>query len=205
MTLESARALVASRMTMGVVTPGNFKNGLTIEFQDSVWKVLSFQQTKTARQAAMVRTKLKNLISGTTVDTTFRISETVNTANVEKAEAIYSYSDGDNFVFMDGESFDEVIIDADKLGGNTQFLKEGMKVEIVNWGDTIVDVNLPVSEDYEVTYTEPGLKKAANTGQSKSATLDTGAEITVPLFVEIGDNVKVNLDDKSYVERVKNK
>ena len=189
---------------MAVVTPGDFKNGLTIEFQDSVWKVLSFQQTKSARQAAMVRTKLKNLISGTTVDQTFRISENVQTAQVEKSDAIYSYEDGDNLVFMNAETFDEVPIPRSTVD-NADLLTEGMNVQFVNWGETIVDVLMPPNAVYEVTYTEPGLKKAASTGQAKAATLDTGAEVQVPLYVEIGDSVKINCDDRSFMERVTKK
>lgn len=187
---------------MGVVEPGNFKNGLTIEFQDSVWKILSFQQTKSARQAAMVRTKLKNLISGTTMEQTFRMGETIQTANVEKSDAVYSYLENDNVIFMQSETFDEIMIPAANVD-SVDLLKDGMVVQIVSWGDTIVDVVLPSAETYEVQYTEPGLKKAASTGQTKVATLETGAEINVPLFVEIGDLVKVNCADRAYVERVK--
>jgi len=187
---------------MAVVTPGNFKNGLTIEFQESVWKVMSFQQSKSARQAAVVRTKLKNLISGTTVDQTFRISETLQTAQVDKTDAIYSYDDGDMVVFMNAETFDEIPINRDIID-NVDLLQDGATVSLVTWGDTVVDVTLPATADFQVKYTEPGLKKAASTGQMKSATLDTGAEITVPLFVEIGDVVRVNCAERTYMERVK--
>lgn len=186
----------------GVVEPGNFKNGLTIEYENSVWKIISFQQTKTARQAAMVRTRMKNLLSGTTVEQTFRMAETLQSANVETKNALYSYADGDNVVFMDAETFDEMTIPLATIE-NADFLKDGMTVQIVTWGDKIVDVQLPSSEEYVVEYTEPGLKKAASTGQTKSATLETGAIISVPLFVEIGDRVKVNCAEQAYIERVK--
>mmetsp|Transcript_15316 Transcript_15316/g.47973 ORF Transcript_15316/g.47973 Transcript_15316/m.47973 type:complete len:220 (-) Transcript_15316:104-763(-) len=189
-------------LSMGVVEPGNFKNGLTIEFQDSVWKILSFQQTKSARQAAMVRTKLKNLISGTTVEQTFRISESIQTANVEKSEAIFSYVDGDNVVFLDAQTFEELRIPQAEIP-NADLIKDGMAVQVVKWGEVVVDVILPSVETYEITYTEPGLKKATSTGQTKLATLETGAEIPVPLFVEIGDLVKVNCADRAYLERTK--
>jgi len=187
---------------MAVVKPGDFKNGLTIERDGGVWKVLSFQQTKTARQAAMVRTKLKNLVSGTTVEDTFRMTETFQTAQVDTNDAIYSYEDGDSLVFMDAVEFDEMTIQKEKIE-NVDLVKDGMTVQIVKWGDVIVEVQLPTSETYEVTYTEPGLKNAASTGQSKDATLETGAVIQVPLFVEIGDVVKVKCADREFMERAK--
>ncbi|KAJ8606911.1 hypothetical protein CTAYLR_008931 [Chrysophaeum taylorii] len=188
---------------MAVVEPGNFKNGLTIEYQDSVWKIISFQQTKSARQAAMVRTRMKNLVSGTTVEQTFRISEKLQTANVEKREAIYSYVDDGSVVFLDSETFEEVRIPQGDLE-TADLLKDGMTVQIVSWGTTVVDVILPSSEEYEVTYTEPAVKNPGSTSvTSKSATLDTGAEIMVPLFVEIGDRVKVNCGERTFMERVK--
>eukprot|EP00635_Sarcinochrysidales_sp_CCMP3193_P010632 CAMPEP_0118897754 /NCGR_PEP_ID=MMETSP1166-20130328/5021_1 /TAXON_ID=1104430 /ORGANISM="Chrysoreinhardia sp, Strain CCMP3193" /LENGTH=192 /DNA_ID=CAMNT_0006836833 /DNA_START=108 /DNA_END=686 /DNA_ORIENTATION=+ len=188
---------------MAVVTPGSFKNGLTIEYKDSVWKVLSFQQTKTARQAAMVRTKLKNLISGTTIDETFRISESLNTALVEKEDALYSYADKEYFNFLDAETYEGVALRRD-LVDQADLLRDGMTVQIVKWGDTIVDVVLPQNAEYDVTYTEPGIKKAASSNQLKPATLDTGAEIMVPLYVDIGDKVKVATADRSFVERILN-
>ena len=184
------------------VKPGDFKNGLTIERDGGVWKVLNFQQTKTARQAAMVRTKLKNLVSGTTVEDTFRMSETFQTAQVDTNDAVYSYDDGDALVFMDAVDFDEITIPRESIE-NIDLVKDGMTVQIVKWGDTIVDVQLPTSETYEVTYTEPGLKNAASTGQSKDATLETGAIIQVPLFVEIGDVVKVKCAEREFIERAK--
>jgi len=186
----------------GVVTPGNFKNGLTIEYQDSVFRVVSFQQSKTARQAAVVRTKLKNLVNGNVVEDTFRMSETFQQAQVDTSDAVYSYDDGDSIVFMDSVDFDEIRMERENIQ-SADLLKDGMTVSIVKWGDVIVDVALPSSDTYEVTYTEPGLKKAASSGQSKAATLDTGAEIQVPLFVEIGDMVKVKCAEREYMERVK--
>ena len=186
----------------GVVTPGNFKNGLTIEHQGSVFRVVSFQQSKTARQAAVVRTKLKNLVNGNVVEDTFRMSETFQQAQVDTSDAVYSYDDGDSIVFMDSVDFDEIRIERETIQ-SADLLKDGMTVSIVKWGDVIVDVALPSSDTYEVTYTEPGLKKAASSGQSKAATLDTGAEIQVPLFVEIGDMVKVKCAEREYMERVK--
>ena len=192
----------ASVRMAGVVTPGNFKNGLTIEYQDGVWKVVSFQQSKTARQAAVVRTKLRNLVSGAIVEDTFRMTETFQQAQVESSDALYSYDDGDVVVFMDSVDFDEIRIPRADITAS-DLLKDGMTVSIVKWGDVVVDVALPSSDVYEVTYTEPGLKKAASSGQSKAATLDTGAEIQVPLFVEIGDRVKVKCAEREYMERVK--
>ena len=170
-----------------------------LERDGGVWKVLNFQQTKTARQAAMVRTKLKNLVSGTTVEDTFRMSETFQTAQVDTNDAVYSYDDGDSLVFMDAVDFDEITIPRESIE-NIDLVKDGMTVQIVKWGDTIVDVQLPTSETYEVTYTEPGLKNAASTGQSKDATLETGAVIQVPLFVEIGDVVKVKCAEREFIE-----
>ena len=150
----------------------------------------------------MVRTKLKNLVSGTTGEDTFRMTETFQTAQVDTNDAVYSYDDGDSLVFMDAVDFDEITIPRESIE-NIDLVKDGMTVQIVKWGDTIVDVQLPTSETYEVTYTEPGLKNAASTGQSKAATLETGAIIQVPLFVEIGDVVKVKCAEREFIERAK--
>ena len=185
-----------------VVNPSNFKNGLTIEYQDGVWKVMSFQQSKTARQAAVVRTKLKNMVTGTTVEDTFRMTETFQQANVESTEAIFSYEDQGDIVFMDTVDYEELRVPKEDIT-SADLPKDGMTVDIVKWGEIIVDINLPSSDVYEVTYTEPGLKKAASSGQSKAATLEGGAEIQVPLFVEIGDKVKVKCAEREYMERVK--
>merc|ERR1719181_1024257 len=174
-------------LAAGVVTPGNFKNGLTIEYQDGVWKVMSFQQSKTARQAAVVRTKLKNLVTGATVEDTFRMTESFQQAQVESNEAVFSYED-----------VDEIRVQKEAIA-SCDLLKDGMTVSIVKWGEVVVDINLPSSDTYEVTYTEPGLKKAASSGQSKAATLETGAEIQVPLFVEIGDTIKVKCAEREYM------
>mmetsp|Transcript_10748 Transcript_10748/g.32040 ORF Transcript_10748/g.32040 Transcript_10748/m.32040 type:complete len:226 (+) Transcript_10748:179-856(+) len=200
--LAPRRAAARPRVSMNVVKPGDFKTGLTIEKDGACWKVLEFQQTKTARQAAMVRTKLKNMLTGTTIEDTYRMTETFTQALVETNDAIYSYDDGENVIFMDAVEFDEISVPRETIAGS-DLLKDGMTVQIVKWGDVIVDVNLPSSETYEVTYTEPGLKNAASTGQSKPATLETGAEIRVPLFVEIGDKVKVKCADREFVERAK--
>lgn len=189
---------------MGVVKPGDFKNGMTIEREGSVWKVLNFQQTKTARQAAMVRTKLKNLITGNTAEEVFRMAETFQTAQVDTNDAVYSYDDGESLVFMDAVDFDEITIPRANIE-NIDLVKDGMTVSIVKWGDKILGVELPTSDTYEVTYTEPGLKNAASTGQSKDATLETGAVIQVPLFVEIGDVLKVKCAEREFIERDKGK
>mmetsp|Transcript_22678 Transcript_22678/g.70113 ORF Transcript_22678/g.70113 Transcript_22678/m.70113 type:complete len:218 (-) Transcript_22678:42-695(-) len=199
----AARRPARSTVRMNVVTPGNFKNGLTIERDGGVWKVMSFQQSKTARQAAVVRTKLKNLVSGATVEDTFRMTETFQQAMVETGDAIFSYDDGSgNLVFMDAVDFEELTVPKDDVA-NVDLVKDGMTCQIVKWGEVIVDVVLPSSETYEVEYTEPGLKKASSTGQSKDATLEGGAVIKVPIFVEIGDLVKVKCAEREFMERVK--
>ncbi|KAJ1461369.1 elongation factor P [Pelagophyceae sp. CCMP2097] len=197
-------ALRPESALQGVVAPGDFKNGLTIELEDSVWKILSFQQTKTARQAAMVRTSLRNLITGTTVDQTFRISEKITTAEIDKMDAIFSFVDGENVVFLNSDSFDEIYIPGMNVP-NMDMLKDGMTCNIIMWGDKIIDVQLPSSDTYEVKYTETGLKKAASTGQQKEATIESGAVIKVPLFIEIGDMIKIKCEDKEFMERVNTK
>ena len=140
--------------------------------------------------------------TGATVEDTFRMTESFQQAQVESNEAVFSYEDGDEIVFMDSVEFDEIRVQKEDIA-SCDLLKDGMTVGIVKWGEVIVDINLPSSDTYEVTYTEPGLKKAASSGQSKAATLETGAEIQVPLFVEIGDVVKVKCAEREFIERAK--
>lgn len=185
---------------MGVVEPGKFKKGLTIEFEDAIWKVVDFQQSKTARQAAVVRTKLKNLLTGTTTEKTFRLKEAVPTANLEKRPATFSYEDEDEFVLYDVESADELRVKtASVLNGD--LMPAGLEVTVLQWETTLVDVELPTNVELTVSYTEPGLAgDRANPGK-KPAELETGATVQVPLFINSDERIIVNTENREYVGR----
>jgi len=185
---------------MGVVEPAKFKKGLTIEFEDAIWKVLDFQQSKTARQAAVVRTKLKNLLTGTTTEKTFRLKEAVPTATLEKRLATYSYEDEGDFVLYDVETADELRLKTDSVM-NGDLMTAGMEVTVLQWESTVVDLNLPSTIELEITDTQPGVAgDRANPGK-KPAVVETGATVQVPLFVETGERIIVNGETRDYMGR----
>lgn len=185
---------------MAVVEPGKFKKGMTIEMDDQIWKVMDFQQSKTARQAAVVRTKLKNLVSGSTTEKTFRLKEAVATANLEKRPATYSYEDNGDLVFYDAETADELRIKkADVLNGD--LMPAGLEVTVLQWESIVVDVILPTTVELAITYTEQGVAgDRANPGK-KPAELETGASVQVPLFVNTDERILVNTETREYVGR----
>ena len=164
-------------------------------------EVLSYQHSKQARGGAVMRTKLKNMISGSIIDRTFRGSEKFEEADVARAKAQYLYSDGGKFIFMDNESYEQFEIGADLIGEKANFLKEGLEIELVKFEERAIGIDLPIKISFEVTETQPGIKGDTAQGGSKPATIETGAIITVPLFVNQGDKIVVDTRDGHYVER----
>lgn len=187
-------------LRMGVVEPGKFKKGLTIEIDDAIWKVMDFQQSKTARQAAVVRTKLKNLLTGTNSEKTFRLKEAVPTAELEKRAATYSYEDEGEFVLYDMETSDELRVKTDSVL-NGDLMPAGIDVVVRQWNSIVVDVEMPTQVELMVTYTEPGVAgDRANPGK-KPAELETGAKVQVPLFIDTDERIIVNTETRDYVGR----
>ncbi len=184
-----------------MISSNDFRSGVSIELDGSVWRVVEFLHVKPGKGSAFVRTKLKNAQTGNVVEKTFRAGETVPQANLDKRSMQYTYKDVDQFVFMDMETFEESRLTEEQLAEKAKYLKEEMEVNVLFWNETILDVELPTSVTLEVVETDPGVKGDTATGGSKPAILETGAQIMVPLFISIGEKVKVDTRNDSYLGR----
>ncbi len=184
-----------------MVTAGDFRNGVTFEYEGNVLQVVEFQHVKPGKGAAFVRTKCKNVKTGSVVERTFSPTEKFENAQVDRREMQYLYTDGDLYYFMDMESYEQMPIGADKLDDNFKFVKEEMMCKIVSYKGDIFAVEPPMFVELEVTDTEPGFKGDTAQGATKPATLETGATIKVPLFIEIGEVLKIDTRTGEYLER----
>lgn len=184
-----------------MISSNDFRPGVTIEWNGGVWRVVEFLHVKPGKGSAFVRTKLKNAQTGSVVEQTFRAGETVPQANLEKRTMQHTYKDGDQFVFMDMETYEEANLRAEEIGDRVKYLKEGMEVNVVRWGDQVLEVELPNSVVLEVTQTDPGVKGDTATGGSKPAIVETGAQIMVPLFISTGERIKIDTRNDSYLGR----
>ena len=184
-----------------MISSNDFRSGVSIELDGSVWRVVEFLHVKPGKGSAFVRTKLKNAQTGSVVEKTFRAGETVPQANLDKRSMQHTYKDADQFVFMDMETFEESRLTEEQLAEKAKYLKEEMEVNVLFWNETILDVELPTSVTLEVVETDPGVKGDTATGGSKPAILETGAQIMVPLFISIGEKVKVDTRNDSYLGR----
>ncbi len=187
-----------------MVTAGDFRNGLTFEDDGVVLQIIEFQHVKPGKGAAFVRTKLRNVITGAVIERTFNPTDKFPTALIERKDMQYLYNDGELYYFMDNETFDQIPLNADKLDDNFKFVKENMVVRMNSYKGNVFGVEPPMFVELEVTETEPGFKGDTATGASKPATLETGAQIKVPLFVNIGDVLKIDTRTGEYLERVNN-
>ncbi|MGV2828349.1 elongation factor P [Myxosarcina sp. GI1(2024)] len=184
-----------------MISSNDFRTGVTIELDGSVWRVVEFLHVKPGKGSAFVRTKLKNVQTGNTVERTFRAGETLPQANLEKRTMQHTYKEGDQYVFMDMETYEETRLTAEQMGDRVQYLKEEMEVNVIFWEDQVLEVELPTSVTLEVTDTDPGVKGDTATGGTKPATVETGAQVMVPLFISIGEKIKVDTRDSSYLGR----
>jgi elongation factor P len=184
-----------------MISSNDFRTGTSIELDGSVWRVVEFLHVKPGKGSAFVRTKLKNVKSGNTVEKTFRAGETVPQAVIEKKDMQHTYRDGEDLVFMDMETYEEVRLTADKIGSQVKYLKEEMSVSVVSWNGQILEVELPNSIVLEVTQTDPGVKGDTATGGTKPATVETGAQVMVPLFISIGEKIKIDTRSDAYLGR----
>lgn len=182
----------------------DIKKGLTIRWNGDIWTITEFQHVKPGKGNAFVRSKLKNLSSGKTLDNTFPAGSKIEIVRVERRTYQYLYTDGDSYHFMDAETFEQIPMQAHQIG-QVKFLKDGMMCEmLINTADdNVLTVDLPQYINVEITYTEPGIKGDTATNTLKPATIETGAEIRVPLFINIGDHVRIETATGSYMERVK--
>lgn len=184
-----------------MISSNDFRPGVSIELDGAVWRVVEFLHVKPGKGSAFVRTKLKNVQSGSVVERTFRAGETVPQANLDKRVMQHTYKEGDQFVFMDMETYEESRLDAGQIGDRVKYLKEGMDVNVVRWGEQVMEVELPNSVTLEVTQTDPGVKGDTATGGTKPAIVETGAQVMVPLFISTGERIRVDTRTDSYLGR----
>ena len=184
-----------------MISSNDFRTGVSIELDGSVWRVVEFLHVKPGKGAAFVRTKLKNVQTGSVVERTFRAGETVPQANLEKSVMQHTYREADQYVFMDMETYEEARMTADQIGARVKYLKEEMEVNVLRWQDQILEVELPNSVVLEITETDPGVKGDTATGGTKPAILETGAQVMVPLFISVGERIKIDTRNDSYLGR----
>ena len=186
----------------GVYSAGDFRNGTTFEMEGNVFRVVDSQHVKPGKGSSFVRTKLKNVITGATLEKTFNPSDKYPGAEIEKKAMQYLYADGDLYYFMDNETYDQMPLNKDTLGDCLKYLKENMEVTILSYKGKVFAVEPPTFVELEVTYTEPGFAGNTTTTSGKPATLETGLELQVPMFVNIGDVLKIDTRTCEYMERV---
>ena len=185
-----------------MVTAGDFRNGMTFEEDGNVMQVIEFQHVKPGKGAAFVRTKVSNVITGSVVEKSYNPSAKFPTAFVERKDMEYSYNDGELYYFMDTETYEQVPINPSELDDNFKFVKENMICKVLSYKGKVFGVEPPNFVELEVTQTDPGFKGDTATNATKPATLETGAEIRVPLFIDIGELIRIDTRTGEYMERV---
>ena len=184
-----------------MISSSDFRTGVTIEIDGHVWQVIDFQHVKPGKGAAFVRTKMKNLQTGTVIERTFNPGEKLPRARVEKHNMQYLYSSDGEFNFMDNESFEQIALTAEQLGDAPNFLKENMSIAVMFFNGTVIGVELPFSVELTVVETDPGIRGDTATGATKQAKLETGYPVRVPLFINEGDVLRVDTRSGEYLER----
>ena len=186
-----------------MVTAGDFRNGVTFEMDGQVMQIVEFQHVKPGKGAAFVRTKLKNVITGAVTERTFNPTDKFENAYVERREMQYLYNDGELYYFMDTETYEQLPLNADKLGDAFRFVKENMLVKVLSYKGNVFGLEPPLFVDLEVTETEPGVRGDTATNVTKPATVETGAEVRVPLFINVGEKIRIDTRTGEYLERSK--
>ena len=184
-----------------MISVNDFKTGLTIEFDGDIWRVMDFQHVKPGKGAAFVRSKLRNLRSGNVNEKTFRAGEKVAKAQIDNRRMQYLYANGDEHIFMDNESYEQIELPEKQIEDELMFLKENMEVHVILFKDEVLGVELPVTVVLEVAETEPGIKGDTASGGSKPAKMETGVVVQVPFFINIGDKLIINTVESEYVSR----
>ena len=184
-----------------MVSAGDFRNGVTLEIEGQVMQIMEFQHVKPGKGAAFVRTKLKNVINGGVVEKTFRPSEKFPAARIDRVDMQFLYNDGELDNFMDMNTFEQIALAKDVVGDALKFVKENEVVKVCSYNGKVFSVEPPLFVELEITDTEPGFKGDTATGATKPATVETGAQINVPLFVNIGDKVKIDTRSEEYLGR----
>lgn len=184
-----------------MISAGEFRNGVTMEYEGNIYQVIEFQHVKPGKGAAFVRTKLKNLVTGAVVEKTFRPTEKMPKAMIERKDMTYLYNDGDLYNFMDAETYDQIAIPASEVGDALKFVKENENVKVLSHNGNIFGIEPPLFVELEVTETDPGFKGDTATGATKPATVETGAQINVPLFINQGEIIKIDTRTGEYLGR----
>lgn len=184
-----------------MITSNDLRKGLTIQYDNSIWRVMDFQHVKHGRGQAIVRSKLRNLRNGNISEVTFRGGEKLETAHIDHRPMQYLYENAGNYVFMDTENFEQIAIPGENIEEEVKFMKENEEVSVVLYEGEVIGLELPAKVELEVVETEPGIRGDTQSGGSKPATLETGAVITVPLFINRGDILIVNTEDGTYDSR----
>ncbi len=184
-----------------MVQAGDFKNGLTVEIDNNIYQIIEFQHVKPGKGAAFVRTKLKNIKNGGVVERSFRPNEKFPQARIERSDMQYLYNDGELYHFMNNETYDQIALNEDTIGDALKFVKENEVVKMCSHNGAVYAVEPPLSVELEITHTEPGIKGDTATGATKPATVETGATVYVPLFVEQGEKIKIDTRSGEYLSR----
>jgi len=184
-----------------MISAGEFRNGVTIEYEGDVYTILEFQHVKPGKGAAFVRTKIKNIKTGSVVEKTFRPTEKMSKAFIDRKDMQYLYTDGELFHFMDNETFEQIAVNSSDVGDALKFVKENEMVKILSYNGEIFGIEPPLFVELEITETEPGFKGDTATGATKPATVETGASVNVPLFVNQGDVIKIDTRTGEYLSR----
>ena len=184
-----------------MISAGDFKNGITLEIDGNVCQIVEFQHVKPGKGAAFVRTKYKNIITGAVLEKSFRPTEKFPAARIERVDMQYLYADGDLYNFMDVNTYEQIALSTDVVGDALKFVKENETVKVCSYNGKVFSVEAPLFVELEITDTEPGFKGDTATGATKPATLETGAQINVPLFVNQGDRVKIDTRTGEYLSR----
>jgi len=185
-----------------MITAGDFKNGRTIEWDGEIYRIIDFQHVKPGKGAAFVRTKLKNIKTGSVVENTFRPTEKFEEATIDRLDMQYLYDDGEAYNFMNTETFDQIAMPKSNVEDEMRLIKENEMVKMLSYKGDIFAVEPPLFVELEVTETEPGFKGNTSTGATKPCTVETGAQVMVPLFVEIGDKIQIDTRTGEYLKRV---
>ena len=185
-----------------MISAGDFRNGMTIELDSNIFQIIEFQHVKPGKGAAFVRTKLKNIKSGGVIEKTFRPTEKCPQARIDRKDMQYLYSDGDLFNFMDVETYEQIALNSDAIGDALKFVKENEMCKVCSHNGNVFAVEPPLFVELEITETEPGFKGDTATGATKPATVETGALVYVPLFVNQGDTIKIDTRTGEYLSRV---
>jgi elongation factor P len=184
-----------------MITAGDFRNGVTFEMDGNVYQIVEFQHVKPGKGAAFVRTKIKNVITGATIERSFNPSDKVEKAVIERKDMQYLYNDGDLYYFMDTETFEQLPINAQTIGNSLKFVKENEIVKILSFKGNVFGIEPPIFVELEIIATEPGVKGYTATNAGKPATVETGAVVRVPLFVNQGDKIRIDTRTEEYMER----